>query len=222
MIDPTRRRGFSDPIGSWKIIWISRRSGRICRWLYREMSWPSNVIVPDVMSYSRAMDRPSVDLPEPVSPTIPKVCPRLTSKLTPSTACTYSRLSNRPLFLTGKYLTRSCTRSRTSSPVVLKLSSRSPGAGGRGADRRGIQDLSAQVLPRGAVARQPAGRQVPRLVHNRIQAGHLGRAAVHHVRTARRERAAGRRVQQARRGPGNRLQPGPLATVARQGMQQPL
>ena len=31
MIDPTRRRGFSDPIGSWKIIWISRRSGRMRR-----------------------------------------------------------------------------------------------------------------------------------------------------------------------------------------------
>ena len=31
MIDPTRRRGFSDPYGSWKIICISRRNGRICR-----------------------------------------------------------------------------------------------------------------------------------------------------------------------------------------------
>ena len=29
-----------------------------------------------------------VDLPEPLSPTMPKVVPRLTRKLTPSTACT--------------------------------------------------------------------------------------------------------------------------------------
>ena len=54
------------------------------------MSSPSKMICPAVMSYSRAMDRPSVDLPDPVSPTMPKVSPRLTVMLTPSTACTYS------------------------------------------------------------------------------------------------------------------------------------
>ena len=31
MIEPTRRRGFSEPYGSWKIICISRRYGRSCR-----------------------------------------------------------------------------------------------------------------------------------------------------------------------------------------------
>ena len=31
MMEPTRRRGFSEPYGSWKIIWISRRTGCICR-----------------------------------------------------------------------------------------------------------------------------------------------------------------------------------------------
>ena len=31
MIVPTVCRGFSDEYGSWKIIWISRRSGRSCR-----------------------------------------------------------------------------------------------------------------------------------------------------------------------------------------------
>ena len=28
-IDPTRRRGLSDPYGSWKTIWMCRRIGRI-------------------------------------------------------------------------------------------------------------------------------------------------------------------------------------------------
>ena len=88
MIDPTRRRGFSEPYGSWKIICMSRRNGRI---LLRDsvlMSSPSKVIVPEVMSYSRMMQRARVDLPQPVSPTRPRVWPRRTSRLTFSTAWT--------------------------------------------------------------------------------------------------------------------------------------
>ena len=88
MIDPTRRRGLRDPYGSWKIICMSRRYGRMLRRDSVLMSWPSNVIFPEVRSYSRMMQRASVDLPQPVSPTRPRVCPRRTSRLTPSTACT--------------------------------------------------------------------------------------------------------------------------------------
>ena len=46
----TEWRGFSDAYGSWKIICIRRRSGRICPSLRWVMSVPSNVIVPAVGS----------------------------------------------------------------------------------------------------------------------------------------------------------------------------
>src|SRR6516162_8642100 len=79
------------------------------------MSWPSKTIRPEVTSCSLATHRARVDLPHPVSPTTPNVCPRGTDKLTPSTACTYSLSWNSPLPLIGKYLTRFSTRSSTSS-----------------------------------------------------------------------------------------------------------
>ena len=65
MIAPTRLRGFSDAYGSWNTICSSRRTGRSLRRDSREMSRPSNVIEPSVRSYSRAMHRASVDLPQP-------------------------------------------------------------------------------------------------------------------------------------------------------------
>ena len=51
MIEPTRRRGFSEPYGSWKITWTSRRTGRIARRDNVLISRPSNLTVPDVTSY---------------------------------------------------------------------------------------------------------------------------------------------------------------------------
>ena len=42
MMKPTRLRGFSDAYGSWKIIVISRRIGRIARRESLVMSRPSN------------------------------------------------------------------------------------------------------------------------------------------------------------------------------------
>ena len=52
------------------------------------MSSPSKRTVPLVGSSSRTSSRPSVDLPQPDSPTSPSVSPRRTSSETPSTACT--------------------------------------------------------------------------------------------------------------------------------------
>ena len=75
---PTRLRGLSDAYGSWKIIIISRRTGRISLRVRFEMSLPSNVIFPAVGSSRRMITRASVDLPQPDSPTIPNVSPRLT------------------------------------------------------------------------------------------------------------------------------------------------
>ena len=46
----TEWRGFSDAYGSWKIICIRRRSGRICDSPRCVMSVPSNVIFPAVGS----------------------------------------------------------------------------------------------------------------------------------------------------------------------------
>ena len=88
MIAPTRLRGFSDAYGSWNTICSSRRTGRSWRREYFEMSMPSKTSEPLVMSYSRAMHRARVDLPQPDSPTRPRVSPARSSKLTSSTACT--------------------------------------------------------------------------------------------------------------------------------------
>jgi hypothetical protein len=79
-------RGFSDPNGSWKMICSFRRSGRSSSWLSLVMSCPSKVICPSVGSTSRRIERPSVVLPQPDSPTRLKISPGWTSKLTPSTA----------------------------------------------------------------------------------------------------------------------------------------
>ncbi len=54
-ICPTVLRGFSDEYGSWKIICISRRSGRSERCEMREMSLPSKRIVPLVGSRRRSI-----------------------------------------------------------------------------------------------------------------------------------------------------------------------
>jgi len=50
------------------------------------MRWPSSTTCPAVMSNSRRIARPTVDLPQPDSPTSDSVSPRATSKDTPSTA----------------------------------------------------------------------------------------------------------------------------------------
>ena len=68
MIEPTRRRGFSEPYGSWKIICISRRNGRSARRGSRVMSVPSKTTRPRSGRSSRAMQRASVDLPQPGLP----------------------------------------------------------------------------------------------------------------------------------------------------------
>ena len=92
MIEPIVRRGFSEEYGSWKIICISRRSGLISLGESWEISCPSKRMEPDVGSSRRSTSRAVVDLPQPLSPTMPNVSPRLTSKDTPSTARTSPRL----------------------------------------------------------------------------------------------------------------------------------
>jgi hypothetical protein len=82
----------------------------------RVMSRPSKMILPSVESSRRMMQRASVDLPQPDSPTIPSVSPDLTEKLTPSTALTaptcFWKMIPR---VTGKCFFRSSTTSRSSA-----------------------------------------------------------------------------------------------------------
>ena len=98
MIWPTVWRGLSDEYGSWKTICISRRTGRMSRWLRCVMSRPSKRIVPAVGSSSLSISRAVVDLPQPDSPTMPSVSPLRTLSVTSSTACTSpERRENTPV-----------------------------------------------------------------------------------------------------------------------------
>ena len=72
---------------------------------------PAKSMEPLVGSIRRRTRRPTVVLPEPLSPTRPSASPRPTSKLTPFTACTLRCREPR----TGKYLTRSRTASNGSA-----------------------------------------------------------------------------------------------------------
>src|ERR1022692_1081761 len=227
MIDPTRRRGFSDPYGSWKIICISRRNGRMLRRDSVVMSCPSKVTFPDVMSCSRTMQRASVDFPHPVSPTRPRVCPLRTSRFTPSTACTTSRcLWNTDADCTGKYLTRFSTRSRTSLSLTgavagTPASVATPSRPGRRGEALANDSAAHGITGRG-VMRKPAGGKVPLVPADRRERGHLGAAPVHHVRTPGVEGTARRQGDQAGRLPLDRPEPLTLSAVGGQRLQQPL
>ena len=81
-------RGLSEEYGSWKTICTSRRSGFSARRAQVRDVRAVEADVPLVGSSSRTIRRAVVVLPQPVSPTMPSVSPRRTSKETPSTACT--------------------------------------------------------------------------------------------------------------------------------------
>jgi hypothetical protein len=72
------------------------------------MSVPLNRICPDVGVSSRVIIRPVVDLPQPDSPTRPRLPPASSVKLTPSTAWTTFFVRDRPAAsLIGKCIFRS-------------------------------------------------------------------------------------------------------------------
>ena len=93
---PTVKIGFSEVIGSWKIIDISLpRIFRICSSEAAVRSMPRNSMVPDSMTpvglgSSLRMERAVVVLPAPVSPTRPRLCPSPMSMEIPLTAFTVS------------------------------------------------------------------------------------------------------------------------------------
>ena len=84
----TRRRGFSDEIGSWKIIWTWVRSVRRSPRLSAVMSVSLKRMRPDVARSTCTTARPVVVFPQPDSPTRPSVSPCRMVKEIPATACT--------------------------------------------------------------------------------------------------------------------------------------
>jgi len=89
---PMRNTGFSEVIGSWKIMPMDGpRSVRNSFFDIPTSSRPSKRIEPDAIRPGGSGNRPRMDsavtlLPEPLSPTMPSTSPGATSKLTPSTA----------------------------------------------------------------------------------------------------------------------------------------
>src|SRR5262245_40749569 len=235
MIAPTRRRGFSEPYGTWKIIGIARRNGRMARRDRLVMSRRSNVTVPDVTGVRPAMHRASVDFPQPVSPTRPSVWPRRIVSDTPSTAWTWPTVLpiSPPAFI-GKCLTRLSTRTRTSSSSsasgskeavpscdsVSLTRSRSPRLGtgrdcvghfGRGRMAALAHGAPAQLLGFLGQADGPAGQEAGGAMGTRRAHSDQGRllrqAPVHQIGTPWVEGTASGKPDQAGRLTRDRLEP---------------
>src|SRR6476646_4578911 len=85
------------------------------------MFWPSNQISPLVGSISRNRVRPSVVLPQPLSPTSPTHSPSLMAKLTPSTARTQATGFCKMPARTGKCVLRFLISTRLISDRPLQL-----------------------------------------------------------------------------------------------------
>ena len=106
---PADRRGLREEYGSWKTVWMRRRCSHIAPGDSAVTSSPATTMRPEVGSTSLSTARPTVDLPQPDSPTRPSVSPCATEKLTPSTARTSPALRPKTPLRIGKCFTRSRT-----------------------------------------------------------------------------------------------------------------
>ncbi len=88
MDSPTVRRGFSERYGSWNTIWMRRRTGRSAEPDKVLRSSPPIIMWPAVGSIRRTMQRATVDFPEPDSPTMPRISPLRSVRLTSAAAIT--------------------------------------------------------------------------------------------------------------------------------------
>src|SRR5262245_9727565 len=93
------------------------------------MSLPERRIMPAVGSISRNIVRPTVDLPQPDSPTSPSVSPAPIVKLTPSTANTVPPARCSSPLRRGKYFLRSRTSSTVSGMAFPVKLARAPAGG---------------------------------------------------------------------------------------------
>ena len=165
------------------------------------MSRPSKRIVPLVGSSSRIIRRAVVLLPQPVSPTMPSVSPRITSNDTPSTACTA------PIWL----LEDDPARDREVLDEVADLDQRvahavlllEVDAAARGS-RAPCPARSSRPELLARLARQQARDECPFSSGTGSSCGSTRAVALAHVRTARVERAAAGQRDQARRPAGDR------------------
>ena len=134
----------------------------------RVTSTPSTRIWPSVGSSRRTMVRPSVDLPQPDSPTRPSVRPASTRKATPSTARTWPIVRRSRGERTGKYVLRSLhleQRAHTALRLRLVRLDRKEAAGamaGRERIERRHGIGAARSRARATVAKAAAGRPVER------------------------------------------------------------
>src|SRR5215470_14195808 len=158
-------------------------------------------MLPSVGSIKRRIARPTVDLPQPDSPTRPSVSPRAISKLTPSTAKTRPVIRRHSPLLSTKYFLRSRISSSVSAPLPLPL-----------------PPASAIAIPV-KLARAPAGSPVSRafLVVSRIGIA----AAVLGERATRREDTGIGQIRQCRDHAGNFLQPVACAVAGSAHQRQP-
>src|SRR5919204_6937801 len=144
---------------------------------------------PAVGSRSRMMARPSVDLPQPDSPTRPTVSPALISRSTPSTACTWPVVRCINPVAIGNHTLRSLTVTSGWSAVQAMVRCLAAVSG------------TFQLRPRlGHPARRAL--RVPYLKKR----GHVVRAAVYLEHAPGMEGAATRQVDQVRRQAFDRLQ----------------
>src|SRR5262245_51249529 len=78
--------GLRAALGSWNTIWTTCRISRSWRRFRSVSSWSFRRIEPYVAGTSPRRERPSVDLPLPLSPTRPTTSPGRSDRLIPSTA----------------------------------------------------------------------------------------------------------------------------------------
>src|SRR6185369_9087550 len=178
--------------GSWKIIdtRLPRRSASAPPVIDRTSS-PSNLMLPDqrvrCSGWSFRIERSVTLLPDPDSPRMPSVSPRLTSKLTPLTACTVRSgvtkvtcrsLTERSVVMSG--------RPRVARALDAHVAGHLLRAGvgqhrlGRGTDILGERAAGAQPATRGRIDR------VGRIALDRLL---LGAPARIHGRPRRQQRA---------------------------------
>src|SRR5690606_9455886 len=120
MMSATVMRGLSEVYGSCITSWMSRRARRTSSDDSCERSRPCTTIRPAVGFSSPTSSRANVDLPQPDSPTPPRVSPRCRRMFTRSTALTSpTRRRNRMPLESGKYLTRSSVSIMISAPGSL-------------------------------------------------------------------------------------------------------
>src|SRR5206468_3132413 len=202
----TLSRGFSEAVGSWKTIWRSRRWRRSGSSRSAVRSTSAKRTRPAVGSTRRRIRRATVDLPQPDSPTRPRVSPGSRLKETPSTARTAlaarprARSSHAPGPPSGKCLTRPSTASSGMLPLGGVTGDLVIG-GGR-ARRRPV--LAADAEHAGAAVGVPAAGR--RQEERRDRAGN--RLHRHLAVDARDRRDTGQRLYGLRSRP---LDPGTLA-----------